>query len=254
MAKKISSFDLGEGDFSWNGKLLGENESFLSFSKIGNFISGSLYGLGQENLKFKKHGDGKFEIFDIDSDRTLVCGGCQTPGNTYNFDPRPGRRAKTWRSGDGNVIDLLVAYTSQSKQKQNLSSESEVEAFIQSALAGSNLVFSNSLVNASLRLVHLVEVEYTETNNPSIDLNRTANKSDGYLDELHTLRDQYGADLVTLLISDGDGTIAGVARGMDYPSLDFEDNGFNVVVMDQIDAPSFSLLHEIGHNLSLIHI
>ncbi len=253
LAKKISSFDLGEGDFSWNGKLLGGNESFLSFSKIGNFISGSLYGLGQENLKFKKHGDGKFEIFDIDSDRTLVCGGCQTPGNTYNFDPRPGRRAKTWRSGDGNVIDLLVAYTSQSKQKQNLSSENEVEAFIQSALAGSNLVFSNSLVNASLRLVHLVEVKYAETNNPSIDLNRTANKSDGYLDELHTLRDQYGADLVTLLISDGDGTIAGVARGMDYPSLDFEDNGFNVVVMDQIDAPSFSLLHEIGHNMGCRH-
>ena len=40
---------------------------------------------------------------------------------------------------------------------------------------------------------------------------------------------------------------------MSYPSLDFEDRGFNVVVMDQIGAPSYSLLHEIGHNMGCTH-
>ena len=34
-------------------------------------------------------------------------------------------------------------------------------------------------------------------------MDRSTNPSDGYLDQLHTIRDQYGADLVTLLVSEG---------------------------------------------------
>ena len=101
-------------------------------------------------------------------------------------------------------------------------------------------------MNAAIRLVHLIEVDYTETTGPVYRLDRSTNPSDGYLDQLHTIRDQYGATIVTLLVS-------GTERWVESPihvlsSLDFEDRGFNVVVMDQLD-PSYSLLHEIRHNM-----
>ena len=131
--------------------------------------------------------------------------------------------------------------------------ESQVEAVFKNAISESNLCFVNSKVNAAIRLVHLVEIDYSETQDPSLDLNRSTNPSDGYLDQLHTLRDQYGADLVSVLISQGDGTLGGIANTMSYPSLDFGEKGFNVVVMDQIGAPSYSLLHEIGHNMGCTH-
>ena len=183
----------------------------------------------------------------------LSCGGCVAKSKTASSEAVSNRRAKNWRNGDGNLIDILVAYTADAKTSQNLSSEGEVAAYVQNAISESNLCFLNSKVNASLRLVHLVEIDYDETQDPATDLNRSTNKTDGYLDELHTLRDQYGADLVTLLISEGDGSLGGIANFMNYPTLDFEDNGFNVVVMDQIGSPSYSLLHEIGHNMGCSH-
>ena len=140
----------------------------------------------------------------------------------------------------------MVAYTTSAKSSEGFSSDSEVEAYVQNAISESNLCFLNSKVNAAIRLVHLVEVDYTETQDPSTDLDRSTNPSDGYLDQLHTIRDQYGADLVTLLVSEGDGTLGGIANSMSYPSLDFEDRGFNVVVMDQIGAPSYVCSMKLG--------
>ena len=72
-------------------------------------------------------------------------------------------------------------------------------------------------------------------------------------DELHPLRDQYGADLVTLLVSEGNESVAGIARGMDFPSLAFGEQAFNVVSVDSIGAPNYTLIHEIGHNMGCKH-
>ena len=57
----------------------------------------------------------------------------------------------------------MVAYTTSAKSSEGFSSDSEVEAYVQNAISESNLCFLNSKVNAAIRLVHLVEVDYTET-------------------------------------------------------------------------------------------
>ena len=251
-AQKISSRDLGYGNFSWHGKLVEDQNSILSFTKAENIVFGTLrFGHGQ-TFRLKTKNDGEV-FFSPAPQSTDVCAGCDSPKGSVPLDPRRDRRGKNWRNGDGNLIDLLVAYTSDAKSAQNFTTESEIKAYVQNAISESNLCFMNSKVNASIRLVHLVEIDYTETLNPSLDLNRTVNKDDGYLDDLHSLRDLYGADLVTLLISQGDGTVGGIAKSMTFPTLAFADSGFNVVVMDQIGAPNYSLLHEIGHNMGCLH-
>ena len=58
------------------------------------------------------------------------------------------------------------------------------------------------VVNVQLRLVHCEETSYVPTGNLDLDLERLTEKSDGFLDEVHSLRDQYGADIVTLLSTD----------------------------------------------------
>ena len=251
-AQKITSRDLGHGNFSWNGKLIDDQNSIFSFTKTNEKIFGTLrFGHGQ-TYRLTTNNDGVF-LFSPAPQSAFGCAGCKPSNNSLPIDPRKERRVKNWRNGDGNLIDLLVAYTSDAKSAQSFATETEVKAYVQNAISESNLCFMNSKVNASIRLVHLVETNYTETQNPSMDLNRTVSKDDGYLDDLHSLRDQYGADLVTLLISQGDGTVGGIAKSMTFPTLEFEDSGFNVVVMDQIGAPNYSLLHEIGHNMGCLH-
>ena len=127
----------------------------------------------------------------------------------------------------------------------------DVEAAIASAVADSNLCYRKSLVPIQLRVVHTAEVSYTPTGTLNIDLDRLKAKSDGYMDSVHTLRDQYGADLVCLLTTDSD--YGGLASTMSRPSLSFESSGFNVNVWDQLGAPSYTLAHEIGHNMGCLH-
>ena len=83
------------------------------------------------------------------------------------------------------------------------------------------------------------------------DLSRLEGTNDGYIDNVHTLRDQYGADLVSLLTTTSD--YGGMANTMIHPSLGFESSGFNVNVWDIIGAPNYTLAHEIGHNLGCLH-
>jgi predicted outer membrane repeat protein len=251
-AHKIISQDLGQGNFSWSGKLTDGEEGLLTFTKIKGTIHGTVGFKDGQSYSLGTTNKGEV-IFSPKNQTKQSCAGCEHPKKSSPIDPRTLRRGKNWRNGDGNLVDLLVAYTSDARISLNLNTESEVKAYIQNAISESNLCFINSNVNCSIRLVHLVEVEYDETQNPSLDLNRSVDQDDGYLDHLHSLRDQYGADLVSLLISQGDGTVGGIAKSMTFPSLEFETSGFNVVVMDQIGSPNYSLLHEIGHNMGCLH-
>jgi hypothetical protein len=64
-----------------------------------------------------------------------------------------------------------------------------------------NMSMTNSgIYNVTFRLVHTTKVTYTESGNFSTDLTRLAGNGDGYMDNVHVLRDQYGADLVGLVI------------------------------------------------------
>ena len=130
-------------------------------------------------------------------------------------------------------------------------STADVEAAIANAIADTNLCYRESLVPIQLRVVHMEEVSYTPTGTLNLDLNRLEGTSDGYIDNVHSLRDQYGADLVSLLTTTSD--YGGMASTMIHPSLGFESSGFNVNVWDILGAPNYTLAHEIGHNLGCLH-
>ena len=69
---------------------------------------------------------------------------------------------------------------------------------IAQAMAKAQLALDNSNTLINMRLVHSAQVAYTESGSYSTDLDRLTSTSDGYMDEVHTWRDQYGADLVAI--------------------------------------------------------
>ena len=56
-----------------------------------------------------------------------------------------------------------------------------------------------SAITPRLNLVHAAEVSYVESGFYSLDLSRLQAPGDGYMDDVHPLRDTYGADAVVLL-------------------------------------------------------
>ena len=93
-------------------------------------------------------------------------------------------------------------------------------------------------------------MSYTESGNFSTDLNRLTNSSDGFMDNVHALRNTYGADLVSLII---EGTsLCGLGWLMTTESNSFQALAFSVVA--RICATgNFSFGHELGHNMGLQH-
>jgi hypothetical protein len=155
-------------------------------------------------------------------------------------------------SGTPVQIDVMIVWTP--KAESAAGGRAAMDSLALSSVANANLVYSNSGVNAQLRLVHAAPVDYVETgSNITGDHDALVATADGRIDNVHTLRSQYGADVVTLI---GDGYrsagYCGIGYLMTSVTTSFASLAFNVV--DRTCAVgNLSYAHEVGHNQGLHH-
>jgi hypothetical protein len=166
------------------------------------------------------------------------------PDQSESLSPSP-------QSDDGSLIDVLVVYTAAVANyfSNNLVN---VMANIQLAIDETNQSYVNSGVAQRVRLVHAAQVNYTETGTPNTDLSRLQNPGDGYLDEVHSMRDTYGADLVSLWVENLGSSACGIGYLMTAVSHSFESHAFTVVARNCATG-YYSFGHEMGHNMGAHH-
>lgn len=141
----------------------------------------------------------------------------------------------------------MVVYTTDARVAAG--GQAAIEALIDLAVSDANTAFGNSAIDTSLNLVHTEEVSYVETGSNGIDAPRLIDPNDGFLDGVHALRDQYGADCVSLWVNTFD--TGGVGF---FPDPSFQGvgaSGFSMLRLDQAAVLTFA--HEIGHNLYCAH-
>ena len=139
-------------------------------------------------------------------------------------------------------IRVLVLYTQNAQ-----SSVSNMKNTILTAVALTNQSFINSQVNYQIELAYAGQTNYTESGFYT-DLTRFRNSSDGYMDEVHALRNKYSADVCVLLIDDCD--YCGLATGIGVS----ESNAFCAVsTCSNCATSNYSFGHEIGHLLGCRH-
>lgn len=142
------------------------------------------------------------------------------------------------------VIHVLVPYTAKAAARYVDIKHELIELAIEEA----NQSFLNSgVTNVRLRLVYSYQTNYIEDSATHFDhVFRLADKGDGYMDEVHAIRNAYRADVVVLIVDDpnGCGLSAGVAPKADRAFA---------VVHHECAATSYSLAHEIGHMLGARH-
>jgi hypothetical protein len=141
------------------------------------------------------------------------------------------------------IIDVIVAYTKKAANNYTDIKRDLIELAIEQA--NESFRWSN-ISNVKLRLVYAYQTDYVEEGAHFDHVWRFADKGDGYMDEIHGLRDKYRADVAVLVVDDAQG--CGLATRV-YAG---PDEAF-AVVHHECAATTYSLAHEVGHLIGARH-
>ncbi len=134
------------------------------------------------------------------------------------------------------VIDVMVVFSNQAA-----AATTDMEALAEASIQSSNTTFSNSDAGVTFNLVHYQQISYSESGSVQTDHTRLVGTSDGYMDNIHSLRNHYGADVVMLIVSN-DPLYCGTAGNIGVVSS----QAFAVTV-DDCSVGNYTFAHEVGH-------
>ena len=280
------------GDWSWVGHLPGDPgaQTILTFGVEAVF--GSIAQTGKRSLRLTSR-DGAAWL--VETDPTKLAGLASAAANPTKPDhlavPKQllAGRAKVSSAqrqaapatvaaaaAAATTIDVLVGYTGGIASRPGGASAALTR--INNLVTLTNEAYANSQVNAQLRLVHAMQVNYTDasTNESTLEQLTGYDVSDqqfttpnAAFNALRSAREQYGADLVVLLRAfrdpqqDGCGVAWLIGGGKDSSTIGAQDYfGYSVVgdgqdVNEQDGKTYFcreeSFAHELGHNMGSAH-
>jgi len=159
----------------------------------------------------------------------------------------------------GATLDIMVLWSKKAECKHSQleegcthtqATEDNMRGLINLAIDETNTAFNLSGILTSLRLVHAYREE-TFTESPITGLtfldalDKLASTNDGVMDDVHTKRTRYGADLVAMLIDDDH--YCGIASPGPGKEKMFSVTAWNCA------TGVYSFGHEIGHNMGCLH-
>ena len=212
--------------------------------RTGKIFSGSI-NLKNQAYKIQNMDGEIHRLNEMDYSQMPKCHPPLIPAENLNKSTNADPEIK---EDSGNTIDVMVVYTPAARSAEG--GTTGMENMLALAITESNNGYSQSGVTQRLRLVNTYEVDYTEAASWSTMLDNLRGTSDGNMDEIHDLRDIYGADHVVLIIDDND--YCGLAYMMNNVSSGFDSWAFAVV--DHSCATGYySFAHELGHNMGCDH-
>jgi len=247
------------------GRLAGTVEGDFTLVVRGELMAGTVRAVGLGTFEISPRDGGSHLVNQIDLAERFSCGDylpaftekrasfppakpSAPPGDSWQSRqsgaPAIGRGVPPVGCDSGLVIDLLVVYTEAAETAAG--GQAAIEMRIASAATDTNAAFDNSLIDCSVNVVHTEEVAYTETGDSLIDGPRLLDPDDGFLDNVHTLRDQHSADVAILWVASLE-----VGGRVFAPMEPSGASGFHE--MRQDNWSGLTMAHELGHNLGCAH-
>ncbi len=228
---------------AWYGEIEKDPGSFVLLSVVGNVISGRINTSGGRHFRISYLGENIHQVAELITSKF--------PDDSKDFDlvdtDKPDKEADA--CPDPAVdIDVMVVYTATARAAAG--GAAGMEALIYQCINLSNLTYQNSNINQRLRLVHFAEVAYTESGNSMTDRDRLRNPSDGFMDNVHTLRNTFAADLVGLIVEN----LENCGRAFIMSNVVATQEAFGFCVMTRsCSADNLTFPHELGHNMGARH-
>lgn len=249
--------DKVKGSTTWIGHVEGESNSEVFLTVTGRTMSGTVQ-IGDDLYEINLGANDLHEIIKVDTsmnpedeDDTMTVEDFISEGGEIDFTVSPVPDEVNDGATAGTIIDIMVVYTP--KARANAGGQSGIESKILNAIAKANQSYINSQTDMQVNLVHMTEISYVESGSTSTSLKDITGTNDGKMDNVHTLRNQYGADQVVLITADT--SACGTGYLMSNPSTSFAPYAFSVVHDDSKYAclSNHTLAHELGHNQGSHH-
>jgi hypothetical protein len=225
----------------WYGHVDGQLASTATFVVRKDIVIGNIRA-GRRSYEIRSLGKGVHRLSEVDPRRYSEEGEPGVP----QVEPQPDEDACA--TDPPTDIDVLAVYTQDARA--GAGGPDAMEAMILLAVEETNQAYINSAISQRIHLVHMAEVAYTESGVSETDRNILQGTSDGTLDNVHALRNTYGADLVIMITQSLER--CGRAYIMETVSPAFEAFAFAVVRLNCATG-SFSFGHELGHIMSARH-
>ncbi|MBL8763382.1 MAG: hypothetical protein JNM07_03840 [Phycisphaerae bacterium] len=154
---------------------------------------------------------------------------------------------------DPATVDVLCVYTTLARNAAG--GLAALQTRVQNAADAANDAYTNSGINTGgvnrlrLRIVGYEEVSYNEQSPQWLDhLSRVTETADGYMDNVHALRDQHRADTVLLVVDDTRFT-----GGAAWWAIWDQALAFSCCNWRGLGGGSLLLAHETGHTFGCAH-
>ncbi len=228
----------------WMGSVAGHPDSHAMFSMIDDMVS-AFISFDDQAYSITSAGNDVFWIHQVDRSAGPECGTDDSFGVHLPSEVNPASNTR----GNLTEIDVMVVYTTVAKNL--MGGTTSTNSKINLAMAKTNASFLDSGVDQEVRLVHTAEmVGYNEPGSFNQILQDLQGTNDGKMDNVHSLRTQYGADCVSLLCMNTQ--YCGLAYLMTNVSSSFRSWAFSVVNYSCMQN-SQTLAHELGHNMGSNH-
>ena len=234
----------------WYGRLEGDQASRVVLSMYGDALSGSIRSTNHATHEISMATGGYHWIRQ--NEPTF-----NAPEANFNLTPPPGSNLRPMGCADPPTeIDVMVLYTPGARNENLNPPRDEYPPFGTNAMLAdiyrfigeTNQSFLDCDVTTSVRLVHMEEIQY-----PDASVDTCTISEDMRTDpEIIGLRDQYGADIVVLLVSpdaSGNGCTWIASAAPD----DLSSDDAYCVAMHAYSKSQMSMTHEIGHVLGGEH-
>jgi peptidyl-Asp metalloendopeptidase len=251
LARRTAFQTLPDGSQVWQGVLADASTAYPESELTFSITDGQVYGeihLGTELYRVRSAAEGVYWVQQIDPTAFPQELAPRTPPKSgAPSAPQPPLNP----TDDGTVADVMVVYTP--KARDTAGGPTSIQNMINTAIAETNQGYANSGINFRVNLVYKGEVGYAEGGSLNWDtaLDRLTYKNDGYIDSVHTLRDTYHADFVSMIV--GSGTYCGLGWLLQSPTdTSFADYAFTLVSVWCLTG-YYTLAHEMGHNMGSAH-
>ena len=236
------------GDYTWRGHLIGIRERSVKGDVVLTVKDGAAAGVlytsrGVYRLLPRAGGEHRLALTGQGATQgtSRECAGTvESPAETQSAFATQSIEALT---DSPDRQDVLIVYTQ--KARSEAGGTAAIEATMQNAIDLTHTAYDNSQITPRLNIVHMQEIDHREARHFATDLSWVRNDP-----EVNGLRDQYGADMVALIIHNL--TSCGTAYLMSEPSVDFAPNAYQVTAWD-CAGDNLTLPHEFGHNQGADH-